>query len=82
MRPSGGPEVAEIFRQHGPAYRESHRLPRNQLRVMRAIEVCRTAVLGGLSRPFVDPFVKIWAPVANPYRYKRANKAPYPPSCR
>jgi hypothetical protein len=47
MRTSGGLEVAEIFRQHGPAYRESHRLPRNALRVMRAIEVCRTAILGG-----------------------------------
>jgi hypothetical protein len=47
MRPSGGLEVADIFRQHGPAYRESHRLPRNGLRVMRAIEVCRTAALGG-----------------------------------
>ena len=47
MRTSGGIEVADIFRQHGPAYRESHRLPRNHLRVMRAIEVCRTAVLGG-----------------------------------
>ncbi|MEI6154923.1 MAG: IS91 family transposase [Deltaproteobacteria bacterium] len=39
--------MAEIFRQHGPAYRKSHRLPLNHLRVMRAIEVCRTAVLGG-----------------------------------
>jgi len=47
MRTSGGLEVADIFRQHGPAYRESHRLPRNPLRVMRAIEVCRTAALGG-----------------------------------
>jgi hypothetical protein len=47
MRTSGGLEVAEIFRQHGPAYRESHRLPRNHLRAMHAIEVCRTAVLGG-----------------------------------
>jgi hypothetical protein len=47
MRTSGGLEVADVFRQHGPAYRESHRLPRNHLRVMRAIEVCRTAVLGG-----------------------------------
>jgi Putative transposase/Transposase zinc-binding domain len=47
MRISGGLEVADIFRQHSPAYRESHRLPRNHLRVMRAIEVCRTAVLGG-----------------------------------
>jgi hypothetical protein len=47
MRTSGGLEVADIFRQHGPAYRESHRLPRNDWRVMRAIEVCRTAALGG-----------------------------------
>jgi hypothetical protein len=47
MRPSGGLEVAEIFRQHGPAYRQSHRLSHQDLRVMRAIEVCRTAVLGG-----------------------------------
>jgi len=47
MRTSGGLEMAEIFRQFGPAYRESYRLPRNHLRVMRAIEVCRTAALGG-----------------------------------
>jgi hypothetical protein len=47
MRTSCGPEVADIFRQHGLAYRESHRLPRNHLRAMRAIEVCRTAALGG-----------------------------------
>jgi hypothetical protein len=47
MRTSGGLEVADIFRQHGHAYRESHTLPRNHLRVMRAIEVCRTAALGG-----------------------------------
>jgi hypothetical protein len=47
MRPSGGLEVAQIFRQHGPAYRQSHRLSRNALRVMRAIELCRTAALGG-----------------------------------
>jgi len=47
MRTSGGIEVADIFRQHGPAYRESHRLSRNDWRVMHAIEVCRTVVLGG-----------------------------------
>jgi hypothetical protein len=40
-------EVADIFRQHGAAYREVHKLPYEQLRVMRAIEVCRTAALGG-----------------------------------
>src|SRR6185437_8384976 len=40
-------EVAAIFRQHGEAYRRRHALPREQLRVMRAIETCRTAALGG-----------------------------------
>ena len=40
-------ELAGIFRQHGDSYRKTHRLPRDQLRVMRAIEVCRTAALGG-----------------------------------
>ena len=40
-------EVAEVFRQHGPSFRESHKLPLNQLRTMRAIEICRTAELGG-----------------------------------
>lgn len=40
-------ELAGIFRQHGDSYRKTHRLPRGQLRVMRAIEVCRTAALGG-----------------------------------
>ncbi|HKW68470.1 MAG TPA: IS91 family transposase [Terriglobales bacterium] len=40
-------ELADIFRLHGAAYRAAHRLRRSQLRVMRAIEVCRTATLGG-----------------------------------
>ena len=40
-------EVADIFRQHGPAYRQAHPLAVEQLRVMRAIEICRTAALGG-----------------------------------
>jgi hypothetical protein len=47
MRTSVSLEVADIFRQHGPAYRQSHRLSRNQWRAMRAIEECRTAALGG-----------------------------------
>lgn len=47
MRTSGGIEVADIFRQHGPAYREAHRLGRNDWRAMHAIETCRTAALGG-----------------------------------
>ena len=40
-------EVADIFRQHGAAYRQAHRLAVGQSRVMRAIEICRTAALGG-----------------------------------
>jgi len=42
-------EVADIFRLHGPAYREAYRgmMSSMQRRVMHAIEVCRTAVLGG-----------------------------------
>jgi hypothetical protein len=40
-------EVADIFRAHGPAYRREHGLSREQRTVMRAIERCRTAALGG-----------------------------------
>ena len=40
-------EVADIFRVHGEAYRKSHPSPRSHLKVMRAIERCRTASLGG-----------------------------------
>ena len=42
-------ELAEIFRQHGPAYRDkfSGRIPASHLRVMQAIEQCRTEALGG-----------------------------------
>jgi len=47
MRTSHGVELADIFRQHGPQYRRSRSLPLNHLRVMRAVEVCRTATLGG-----------------------------------
>jgi hypothetical protein len=40
-------EVADIFRAHGEAYRQRHHLSGGQLRVMRDIEACRTATLGG-----------------------------------
>lgn len=48
MRPAGL-EVADIFRQCGPAFRTEHTatLSRGQRRVMSAIEQCRTAALGG-----------------------------------
>lgn len=44
-----GLEIADIFRQHGPQYRVTHgaTLLPEQRRVMRAIEECRTAALGG-----------------------------------
>ena len=42
-------EVADIFRDHGPAWRDANRghVSVQQLKVMSAIEDCRTAVLGG-----------------------------------
>jgi putative transposase/transposase-like zinc-binding protein len=40
-------EVADIFRRYGQSYRQEHFLSRGQKRVMTAIEVCRTATLGG-----------------------------------
>ena len=41
-------EVADIFRRHGAEYRQlSATLSPQQRRVMRAIELCRTAALGG-----------------------------------
>ena len=42
-------EVADIFRGHGAAWRKANlgRLSLGQLKVMSAIEHCRTAVLGG-----------------------------------
>ena len=47
MAGSSDLEVAHIFRLHGEEYRQNHRLCRVQLQAMRAIEDCRTAVLGG-----------------------------------
>jgi hypothetical protein len=41
------PELADIFRLHGPAYRQAHSLPLHQHRLMQAIETCRTPALGG-----------------------------------
>ena len=42
-------EVADIFRDHGAAWRKANRghVSLGQLKVMSAIEHCRTAALGG-----------------------------------
>ncbi len=47
--PRGGIEVQDIFQAHGSAFRRAHagRLSLGQLKVMSAIERCRTAALGG-----------------------------------
>jgi hypothetical protein len=42
-----GPEVADIFRQFGPAYRSEHKLSWQQHKAINAIVACRTAALGG-----------------------------------
>jgi hypothetical protein len=41
------PEVAEIFRRHGPAYLRQHELSPQVAKVLRNIVRCRTAALGG-----------------------------------
>jgi hypothetical protein len=43
----GRPELADIFRHYGEHYRKTHCLPAGHRKVMRAVEVCRTAELGG-----------------------------------
>jgi hypothetical protein len=47
--PRDGLEVADIFRAHGPAWRQSRagHVSLAQLKVMAAVEACRTAALGG-----------------------------------
>lgn len=40
-------ELADVFHRHGSAYRRRQTLPISHLRVMRAVEACRTAALGG-----------------------------------
>lgn len=41
------PEVADVFRAHGAVYRAKHMLSEHERKVMRAVEQCRTAALGG-----------------------------------
>jgi predicted Zn-ribbon and HTH transcriptional regulator len=40
-------ELGDIFRNYGEPYRQNRALPLSHLRVMRAVERCRTAALGG-----------------------------------
>jgi hypothetical protein len=49
-------EVADVFRRHGDAYRRRHdgHLGRVERRVMSAIELCRTAALGGHTEACAD----------------------------
>ncbi len=53
---SSGLEVADIFRRHGDAYRAARagHLGRVERRVMSAIELCRTAELGGHTEVCTD----------------------------
>jgi hypothetical protein len=50
-------EVADIFRSHGPAWRRAHagHVSLDQLKVMSAIERCRSAALGCYSACNIDP---------------------------
>jgi predicted Zn-ribbon and HTH transcriptional regulator len=47
VRPQAACELADIVRRYGLDYRRAHRLPLAHLKVLQAIESCRTAALGG-----------------------------------
>jgi hypothetical protein len=51
-----GLEVADIFRRYGELYRQTHdgHLGRVERRVMSAVEMCRTARLGGHVQQCMD----------------------------
>jgi hypothetical protein len=53
---SAGLEVADVLHRHGEAYRRAHdaHLGRVERRVMSAIELCRTAALGGHTEGCID----------------------------
>ena len=40
-------ELANIFREFGDNYRRTNRMPLSHIKVMHAVEVCRTSYLGG-----------------------------------
>jgi hypothetical protein len=74
-------ELADIFRRHGPAYRQTHDLPLHQHRLMRAIENCHTPasrVIAGriLSRGFHPPGSH------RSHRSLQQNLLPRPTDCR
>ena len=54
-------EVADIFRDHGPAWRDANRghVSVPQLKVMSEIEDCRTAALGGARCALREHFVRL-----------------------
>ncbi len=39
--------VGDVFQRFGESYRSTHKLPIDHVKVMRALERCRTAALGG-----------------------------------
>jgi putative transposase/transposase-like zinc-binding protein len=43
----GGVELADILRAYGKSYRRNHPLPLSHVKVIEAVERCRTAALGG-----------------------------------
>lgn len=47
-------QIGDIFRRFGPTYRQQHHVTNAQAKVMRAIEACRTPLLGGHRRVCMD----------------------------
>ena len=81
-------EVADIFRAFGPAWREANcgHVSHAQLKVMSAIESCRTAALGGYVARCENPECahtvigssRVWPPPPKYRHTEAANHADYP----
>ena len=63
----GGVELAEIFRAYGESYRRHHRLPVSHLKVMQAVERCRTAA-GAPLWFFSQPLQRLSVEVSSTHR--------------
>src|SRR5262245_18371065 len=80
-----GVELADIFRAYGQAYRRDQPLPVSHLKVIEAVEHCRTAALGGhlercdscgFERPPITPVETATAqvPIASQAKVARQTK--------
>ena len=73
-------EIADIFRDHGPAWRKANagHVSLGQLKVMSAIESCRTVALGGHVMRCEDCSYRPMKKTSNPPIQSPARRSPTP----